>query len=72
MPASFGLAHLPSSDGIESHVLTAPAQTCTNCRTPLPEGALFCLHCGTATPTDAGVLPPTGATEVPEVGKLRR
>ncbi|MGH7583101.1 MAG: protein kinase domain-containing protein [Gemmatimonadales bacterium] len=52
--------------------MTAPAQTCTNCRTPLPEGALFCLHCGTATPTDSGVLPPTGTTEVPEIGKLRR
>jgi serine/threonine-protein kinase len=51
--------------------MTAPAQTCTNCRTPLPEGALFCLHCGTATPTEAGVLPPTGATAVFEIGRLR-
>jgi serine/threonine-protein kinase len=49
----------------------APAHACTNCQTPLPEGALFCLHCGTATPTDAGVLPPTGSTEVPGVARLR-
>jgi serine/threonine-protein kinase len=51
--------------------MTAPAQACTNCHTPLPEGALFCLHCGTATPTDAGVLPPTGATEVADIARLR-
>ncbi len=51
--------------------MTAPAQACTNCRTPLPEGALFCLHCGTATPTDAGVLPPTGATAIADIARLR-
>ncbi|MGH7593865.1 MAG: protein kinase family protein, partial [Gemmatimonadales bacterium] len=50
--------------------MTASAPACTNCHTPLPEGARFCLHCGTATPTDAGVLPPTGATGVPEIGRL--
>jgi serine/threonine-protein kinase len=50
--------------------MTVPANSCTNCQTPLPEGALFCLHCGTATPTDDGA-PPSGATEVGEVARVR-
>ena len=50
--------------------MTAPAQACRNCQTPLPEGALFCLHCGTATPTDAGVLPPTGANAVADLTRV--
>jgi TolB-like protein/tRNA A-37 threonylcarbamoyl transferase component Bud32 len=52
--------------------MTAPTHPCINCQTPLPEGALFCLHCGTATPTDAGILPPTSVNEVGEVGRIRK
>ena len=52
--------------------MTAPANACTSCKTPLPEGALFCLRCGTATPTDDGVPRYTGATEISEVARVRK
>ncbi len=52
--------------------MTAPARACPACRTPLPEEALFCLHCGAATPTEPGVPPRTGATEVGEIARVRK
>ena len=52
--------------------MTAPARACPACRTPLPEEAHFCLHCGTATPTEPGVPPRTGATEVGEIARVRK
>jgi eukaryotic-like serine/threonine-protein kinase len=51
--------------------MTASARTCSTCHTPLPGEARFCLHCGAATPTEAGVpqraAPATGA----DVEKVR-
>ena len=47
-------------------------RACPACRTPLPEEALFCLHCGTATPTEPGVPPRTAATDVGEIARVRK
>jgi serine/threonine-protein kinase len=52
--------------------MTAPARACPACRTPLPEEALFCLHCGAATPTDLGVPPRTAATDISEIARVRK
>ncbi|HEX7024855.1 MAG TPA: protein kinase, partial [Gemmatimonadales bacterium] len=52
--------------------MTAPARSCPACRTPLPEEAHFCLHCGAATPTEPGVPARTGATEVGEIARVRK
>ncbi len=52
--------------------MTAPVNSCTSCKTPLPEGALFCLRCGTATPTDDGIRLITGTTAVSEVSRVRK
>ena len=52
--------------------MTSAARACPACRTPLPEEAHFCLHCGTATPTEPGVPPRTAATEVGEVARVRK
>ena len=52
--------------------MTAPARACPACRTPLPEEALFCLHCGSATPTEPGVPPRTGTTEIGEIARVRK
>jgi len=52
--------------------MTAPASACPVCRTPLPEGARFCLQCGAATPTEPGVPPRTMATGAVEVAQVRR
>ncbi len=51
--------------------MTAPARACPACSTPLPMEAQFCLHCGTATPTEPGVPSRTMATGVVEVAKVR-
>ena len=51
--------------------MTALARSCTSCQTPLPEEAHFCLHCGAATPTEPGVPPRTGSTEIGEVARVR-
>lgn len=45
------------------------ARACPACQTPLPEEAQYCLHCGTATPTDPDA-PPRAAAAV-EVTKVR-
>jgi TolB-like protein/tRNA A-37 threonylcarbamoyl transferase component Bud32/Tfp pilus assembly protein PilF len=45
---------------------------CPVCHTSLPDEALFCLHCGTATPTEPGVPPRTAPTGTFEVGKVRQ
>ena len=47
-------------------------RACPACSTPLPDEAHFCLHCGTATPTEPGVPPRTGATENAEVTRVRK
>src|SRR5688572_18634372 len=52
--------------------MTAPARACPACRTPLPEEALFCLHCGAATPTEPGVPPRTAATDIGEIVRVRK
>src|SRR5687767_20130 len=52
--------------------MTAPARACPACRTPLPEEALFCLHCGAATPTEPGVPPRTAATDIGEIARVRK
>jgi TolB-like protein/tRNA A-37 threonylcarbamoyl transferase component Bud32 len=52
--------------------MTTAARACPACYTPLPEAAHFCLHCGTATPTEPGVPPRTGATEVGEIARVRK
>ena len=52
--------------------MTTAARACPACRTPLPEEAHFCLHCGTATPTEPGVPPRTAATDVGEVTRVRK
>ena len=52
--------------------MTTAARACPACRTPLPEEALFCLHCGTATPTEPGVPPRTMATDASEIARVRR
>jgi TolB-like protein/tRNA A-37 threonylcarbamoyl transferase component Bud32 len=48
------------------------ARSCPACQTPLPEEALFCLHCGMATPTEPGVPPRTAATDVSEIARVRK
>ena len=52
--------------------MTTAARACPACRTPLPEEAHFCLHCGTPTPTEPGVPPRTAATEVSEVARVQK
>jgi serine/threonine-protein kinase len=52
--------------------MTGAVRACPACQTPLPEQAHFCLHCGTATPTDPGVPARTGTTEVGEVARVRK
>ena len=52
--------------------MAVAARSCPACKTPLPEEAQFCLHCGLATPTDPGVPPRTAATGVVEVSKVKR
>ena len=52
--------------------ISSSARECPACKTPLPEEAQFCLHCGVATPTDPGVPPRTAATGVLEVSKVTR
>ena len=52
--------------------MTVADRACPACRTPLPEEALFCLHCGTATPTEPGVPPRTVATDASEIARVRR
>ena len=52
--------------------MTTAARACPACHTPLPEEAHFCLHCGTATPTEPGVPPRTASTDVGEIGRVRR
>ena len=52
--------------------MTTAARACPACRTPLPEEALFCLHCGTATPTEPGVPPRTMATDASEIARVRK
>jgi TolB-like protein/tRNA A-37 threonylcarbamoyl transferase component Bud32 len=52
--------------------MTTAARACPACRTPLPEEALFCLHCGRATPTEPGVPPRTEVTDASEIARVRR
>ena len=52
--------------------MTTAARACPSCRTPLPEEALFCLHCGTATPTEPGVPPRTELTDASEIARVRK
>ncbi|MDF2770516.1 MAG: protein kinase [Geminicoccaceae bacterium] len=52
--------------------MTTAARACPSCRTPLPDEAHFCLHCGTATPTEPGVPPRTAATDVSEIARVRK
>ena len=48
------------------------ARSCPSCATPLPEEALFCLHCGAATPTEPGVPQRTVATGLVEVARVKK
>jgi serine/threonine-protein kinase len=50
--------------------VTTGARSCPACATPLPEAAQFCMHCGTATPTDPGVPPRTTTTGAVEVAQV--
>src|SRR5438876_12361588 len=50
--------------------MTTAARACPACRTPLPEEAHFCLHCGVATPTEPGVPPRTAATDGSEIARV--
>jgi TolB-like protein/Tfp pilus assembly protein PilF/tRNA A-37 threonylcarbamoyl transferase component Bud32 len=50
--------------------LTTLERSCPACSTPLPEAAQFCMHCGTATPTDPGVPPRMATTGAFEVAKV--
>jgi serine/threonine-protein kinase len=52
--------------------MTIAARACPACHTPLPVEAHFCLHCGTATPTEPGVPPRTAATDVGEITRVRK
>ena len=52
--------------------MTTAARACPACHTPLPEEAHFCLHCGTATPTEPGVPPRTASTDTGEIARVRR
>jgi serine/threonine-protein kinase len=52
--------------------MTTAARACPACQTPLPDEAHFCLHCGTATPTEPGVPPRTTGTDVGEIARVRR
>ncbi len=38
--------------------MSAPTHNCPECQTSLPEDAVFCYRCGTATPPDATVAEP--------------
>jgi hypothetical protein len=51
--------------------MTTAARACPSCHTPLPDEAHFCLHCGTATPTEPGVPARTAATDVSEIVRAR-
>ena len=50
--------------------MTAPTRSCTSCETPIPDGALFCSHCGEATPTEisreTGQISPIGESGIDE------
>ncbi len=52
--------------------MATAARACPACHTPLSEEAHFCLHCGTATPTEPGVPARTQATGTVEVDQVRR
>src|SRR5690349_10995655 len=52
--------------------MSTATRACPACHTPLPEQAHFCLHCGTATPTEPGVPPRTAATDVGEIARVRK
>src|SRR6188474_3692916 len=52
--------------------MTTAARACPSCHTPLPDEAHFCLHCGTATPTEPGVPARTAATDVSEIVRVRK
>ena len=52
--------------------MTTASRACPACHTPLPDEAHFCLHCGTATPTEPGVPPRTASTDVGEIARVRR
>jgi serine/threonine-protein kinase len=52
--------------------MTIAARACPACHTPLPVEAHFCLHCGTATPTEPGVPARTAATDVGEITRVRK
>ena len=60
---------IPSFPGV---VLATTERACPNCSTSLPPEAQFCMHCGTATPTDPGVPPRTQATGAFEVAQVTR
>ncbi len=51
--------------------MTTDSRTCPTCSTPLPAEAHFCLHCGTATPTEPGVPQRTAPTGTFEVSRVR-
>ncbi len=69
------ISHQTVSSGIPEHprspVTTVP-RSCANCHTPLPDEALFCLKCGTPTPTEPGVPERTMPTGAIEVDRVRR
>src|SRR5829696_3630218 len=52
--------------------MTTAARDCPACHTPLPEEAHFCLHCGTATPTEPGVPARTAGTDIGEIARVRK
>ncbi|MDH5316328.1 MAG: serine/threonine-protein kinase, partial [Gemmatimonadota bacterium] len=46
-------------------------RACPSCQSSLADDALFCSHCGAATPTEPGVPPRTESTGVVEVTRVR-